>query len=139
MVTTTTVTDPLGNLTWFRDFSKLPTSSFYIIFSATVSFVIGLKTEEIKDLIPEDIDIACHNGPLSVTVSGPAAAIEAFVEYLKKSGVFARCISSSNIPLHSRYVKEAGDKLRNYIKNVGTNEGRFKSKVTLFKKLVRKR
>lgn len=51
---------------------------------------IGLSYNKIKHRVPEKIDVACHNGPDSCTVSGPEADIARFVNELKSQGVFAK-------------------------------------------------
>jgi fatty acid synthase len=43
---------------------------------------VGLGYDEIKNLCPSDIDIACHNGPESSTISGPATSMKKFVVLL---------------------------------------------------------
>ena len=40
---------------------------------------VGLGYEEILHLCPPDIDVACHNGPNSSTISGPAESMKKFV------------------------------------------------------------
>lgn len=40
---------------------------------------VGLGYEDVKPLCPPDIDVACHNGPESTTISGPAESLRAFV------------------------------------------------------------
>ncbi|KAI4497551.1 hypothetical protein M0802_007321 [Mischocyttarus mexicanus] len=79
---------------------------------------VGLGYKEIQHLCPEDIDVACHNGPESSTISGPAESITAFVAELQSKGIFAKTVPTSNIAYHSRYISPAGPKLLNYLKKV---------------------
>lgn len=52
--------------------------------------------------------MACHNGPESCTISGPADAMREFVANLTAKGIFAREVPCSNIAYHSRYIAAAG-------------------------------
>lgn len=82
---------------------------------------IGINHKDIKKLLPNDIDIACHNSVDSTTISGPADSIRAFVKELTAKNIFAREVACSGIPLHSRYIAEMGShlltKLNDIIKN----------------------
>lgn len=44
---------------------------------------VGLGYRELKDLCPSDIEVACHNGPGSATISGPADSMEKFMDQLQ--------------------------------------------------------
>ncbi|XP_074097576.1 fatty acid synthase [Cotesia typhae] len=79
---------------------------------------VGLGYEDVKDLCPPDIEVACHNGPESSTISGPAESMKAFVAKLQANKIFAREVPCSNIAYHSRYIAEAGPKLLKYLKEV---------------------
>lgn len=58
---------------------------------------VGLSYNKIRHRVPETIDVACHNGPDSCTISGPEEDITRFVSELKSQRVFAKevCGSSS--------------------------------------------
>lgn len=45
--------------------------------------VVGLGCKDIKNVCPDDIDIACHNGPESSTIIGPPESMQTFVEKLQ--------------------------------------------------------
>lgn len=60
-------------------------------------------------MCPPEIEVACHNGPDSSTVSGPAEAMKAFVGKLTAAGVFAKEVPCSSIAYHSKYIAEAGE------------------------------
>ncbi|XP_045454011.1 fatty acid synthase [Melitaea cinxia] len=79
---------------------------------------VGLGYSEIKTLIPPEIEVACHNGPDSSTISGPADKMKMFVAKLVAQGIFAKEVPCSNIAYHSRYIAEAGPKLLKYLKQV---------------------
>ncbi|XP_076294051.1 fatty acid synthase-like [Lasioglossum baleicum] len=82
---------------------------------------VGMGYEDIKDLCPPDIEVACHNGPDSSTISGPEESMKKFVAELQASKIFAREVPCSNIAYHSRYIAEAGTKLLTYLKKVIPN------------------
>ncbi|XP_034192524.2 fatty acid synthase [Osmia lignaria lignaria] len=79
---------------------------------------IGLGYEDIKDMCPPDIEVACHNGPDSSTISGPVESMKEFVAKLQANKIFAKEVPCSNIAYHSRYIAEAGPKLLAYLRKV---------------------
>nr|QNL15122.1 fatty acid synthase 2 [Meteorus pulchricornis] len=79
---------------------------------------VGLGYNDVKDLCPPDIEVACHNGPESSTISGPADSMKAFVAHLQAKKIFAREVPCSNIAYHSRYIADAGPRLLKYLKEV---------------------
>lgn len=79
---------------------------------------VGLNHKEVKLIVPEDIDVACHNGVESSTVSGPVESVRAFVEKLRSENVFAKEVACSGIPLHSRYITQMGEKLLKKLESV---------------------
>ena len=54
---------------------------------------VGLGYEDVKDLCPPDIEVACHNGPESSTISGPAESMKVFVAELQVSHLTIYAIS----------------------------------------------
>ncbi|KAJ8711415.1 hypothetical protein PYW07_008657 [Mythimna separata] len=82
---------------------------------------VGLGYEQVSKLCPPEIDVACHNGPDSCTISGPADVMKTFVAELTANGVFAKEVPTSNIAYHSRYISVAGPQLLNLLKNVIRN------------------
>lgn len=79
---------------------------------------IGMGFNDIKSRCPPDVEVACHNGPDSCTISGPAEEIKKFVEQLQSEGVFAREVNVSNIAYHSKHIAKAGPKLLKYLKQI---------------------
>lgn len=52
---------------------------------------VGMSyTNLIRKKVPDTIDVACHNGPDSCTISGPEAEIAKYVAELKAQGIFAK-------------------------------------------------
>ncbi|KAG7203862.1 hypothetical protein KM043_017916 [Ampulex compressa] len=79
---------------------------------------IGRGYNEMKDMCPPDIEIACHNSSTSCTISGPANSMKEFVAHLQANNIFAREVPCSNIAYHSRYIAPAGRKLLAYLRRV---------------------
>lgn len=69
---------------------------------------VGLSYEQIKDMVPQGIEVACHNSNNSATISGPKEDVTKFVDELKSKKVFAKEVACSNIPYHSKYIAEMG-------------------------------
>lgn len=82
---------------------------------------IGMHHTDLLDILPEDIDIACHNGADSTTISGPVDSVKEFVETLKEKKIFAKEVACSGVPLHSRYIKEFGEKLNDKLRTIIEN------------------
>jgi len=92
---------------------------------------VGLGHSQLKDIIPDGIEIACHNSSESSTISGPADKIAAFVDSLKERKIFAKEVECSNIPYHSSYIKEMGPILYKRLKEViKTNKKRSNKWIT---------
>ncbi|KAK9880938.1 hypothetical protein WA026_013269 [Henosepilachna vigintioctopunctata] len=73
---------------------------------------VGLTWEEAKKRCPPSIFPACHNSEDSVTISGPPDEMTKFVATLTAEGIFAKQVNSSGTAFHSKYIAEAGPKLR---------------------------
>ncbi|XP_052738836.1 fatty acid synthase [Bicyclus anynana] len=82
---------------------------------------VGLGFERMSKMVPPEIEIACHNGPDSSTISGPADIMKEFVAQLTAKGIFAKEVPCSNIAYHSRYIAEAGPGLLKYLGEVITS------------------
>lgn len=82
---------------------------------------VGLSWEETKRRCPADIFPACHNSEDSVTISGPASSIDKFVGQLSSEGIFAKAVQSSGTAFHSKYIADAGPKLRKALDQVIPN------------------
>lgn len=80
--------------------------------------LLGLTYDKLKTRLPEDIDIACVNSCNNCTISGPVDSVRNFIDKLRVDDVFAREINSSHVPFHSRYVKDIGPVLLQYLQKV---------------------
>nr|XP_050846953.1 fatty acid synthase-like [Vespula vulgaris] len=69
--------------------------------------VVGLGYKDLMNLCPNDIDVVCHNGSESSTITGSVDSLKAFVEKLQANEVFAKVLSEKKIPYHSRYIAPA--------------------------------
>ncbi|XP_072934748.1 fatty acid synthase-like [Epargyreus clarus] len=79
---------------------------------------VGIGYEQIYRMCPPEIEVACHNGPDSCTISGPANVMREFVAQLTAKNIFAKEVPCANIAYHSRYIAEAGPELLKYLKDV---------------------
>ncbi|XP_035742579.1 fatty acid synthase-like [Vespa mandarinia] len=79
---------------------------------------VGLSYEDLRNCCPVDIDIACHNGTKSTTVSGPSDSVKKFVKKLQATEVIVEEVACNNIPYHRRYIAAVGSKLFVYLKKV---------------------
>ncbi|XP_047538484.1 fatty acid synthase-like [Vanessa atalanta] len=100
-------------------------SAYYIGLAATdTTFtkgsmaVIELGYQDIKTILPSEIEVACHNDEGSCTISGPADKIKTFVAELVAKGIFAKEVPCNNIAYHSRHIAEAGPTLLKNLKVV---------------------
>lgn len=82
---------------------------------------VGLNFRDVEKTLPASIDIACHNGVDSTTISGPADDVRAFVNQLKEKNIFAREVESSGFALHSRYITKMGENLLKRLQEVIKN------------------
>lgn len=82
---------------------------------------IGLGYNNIKNILPEAIEVACHNGPDSCTISGPSDEVAKFVAELKSKDIFAKEVPCSNIAYHSRYIAHMGPQLLKYLQETIPN------------------
>ncbi|XP_045770793.1 fatty acid synthase-like isoform X2 [Maniola jurtina] len=79
---------------------------------------VGVGYQQISKMCPPEIEVACHNGPDSSTISGPADTMKEFVAQLTAKEIFAKEVPCSNIAYHSRYIAEAGPGLLQYLGEV---------------------
>ncbi|XP_010886932.2 fatty acid synthase [Esox lucius] len=79
---------------------------------------VGLTWAECKAQCPQGVVPACHNAEDTVTISGPAEAVRAFVGQLKESGVFAKEVRSAGVAFHSYYMAAIAPALLAALKKV---------------------
>jgi len=79
---------------------------------------VGVGYKELKSMLDDGIEIACHNSSDSCTISGPAEIVAQFVEKLKKKNYFAKEVQCSNIAYHSSYISDLGPDLLSSLKAI---------------------
>lgn len=66
--------------------------------------VVGLGYRKLRGIIPNDIEVACSNGPDSTMITGPLQSVTSFTDQLKKKKISVRNVECSNIPFHSKQM-----------------------------------
>uniref|UniRef100_T1P9U1 Fatty acid synthase n=1 Tax=Musca domestica TaxID=7370 RepID=T1P9U1_MUSDO len=79
---------------------------------------VGIGYKKIVGILPPTIEVACHNGSDSCTISGPSEDVSNFVAELKAKDIFAKEVPCSNIAYHSRYIAHMGPHLLKYLKEI---------------------
>ncbi|KAL9890869.1 fatty acid synthase-like isoform 1-T1 [Glossina fuscipes fuscipes] len=82
---------------------------------------IGIGYKKIVNMLPDKIEVACHNSADSCTISGPSEDVEKFVNELKSRGIFAKEVACSNIAYHSRYIAHMKPHLLKYLRKIIPN------------------
>ncbi|XP_030383066.1 fatty acid synthase [Scaptodrosophila lebanonensis] len=82
---------------------------------------VGLSWDDAHKRVPSDCFPVCHNSEDNCTISGPEASIEALVTKLNAEGVFAKAVNSSGYAFHSKYIADAGPKLRKSLEKIIPN------------------
>ncbi|GAB7354585.1 hypothetical protein MBLNU459_g5031t3 [Dothideomycetes sp. NU459] len=65
----------------------------------------------------QDVVIACHNSPTSVTLSGDEGAIDQIRDILTQEGIFVRKLKTSGKAYHSHLIKESGQFYHDIVAN----------------------
>ena len=78
----------------------------------------GKGYDEMKNILPEGIQIACHNSSNSCTLTGPVESVKTFVQKLQEEGIFAKAVNVAGIAYHSKYIEPVGPKLLNRLTQV---------------------
>ncbi|KAJ5947430.1 hypothetical protein N7466_000445 [Penicillium verhagenii] len=72
---------------------------------------VGIGAEEVGGYLDRGdgtVQIACYNSPSSLTLSGPASALEMIRDHLQEDGHFARMLLV-NLAYHSKYMTQIGE------------------------------
>ncbi|KAL6953873.1 fatty-acid synthase system [Sarracenia purpurea var. burkii] len=85
--------------------------------------ITGKGYNEIKGVLPETIEVACHNSDSSCTLSGPAEDVEKYVQELQHQKIFAKAVNVANIAYHSKHIAPAAPNLLARLKEVGSHSG----------------
>lgn len=79
---------------------------------------IGMGYNEIKDILPPTIEVACRNSSTSCTISGPKNDVEQFTKTLQMNHVFAKEVDTCGIAYHSTYIANMGPLLLKELKKI---------------------
>ncbi|XP_060080138.1 fatty acid synthase-like [Ylistrum balloti] len=79
---------------------------------------VGLSWEECLKQCPPGVVPACHNAVDTVTVSGPAEAVQQFVEELKAKQIFAKEVKTAGVAFHSYYMADIASSLKSALSRV---------------------
>lgn len=82
---------------------------------------VGIGYNQIKDLLPTNVEVAWHNSQDSCTISGLKESVEQFILKLKSKDISTQIINVLNIPHHSTFIKKAIPSLLEYLKNIVIN------------------
>ena len=81
---------------------------------------VGLSAEGVAPFL-EDTDgrvvIACHNSPVSVTLSGDAEALQSVKDKLDAEKVFARLVKTGGKAYHSHHMKPVAERYEALMRN----------------------
>ncbi|CAB9503931.1 Mycocerosic acid synthase-like polyketide synthase [Seminavis robusta] len=72
----------------------------------------------LETLLLEGIEIACHNGTQSFTVSGPAARISRFAEQVKNAGIPCAIVDCGGIPFHHSSIQRTRPAFARHLKKI---------------------
>lgn len=67
---------------------------------------VGLGYNQIKDTLPVNVEVACHNSQNSCTISGLKESVEQFVLKLKSKNIATQIINV-NTPYHTKFIEKA--------------------------------
>ena len=93
----------------------------YLIIINLIYCTTGKGYNELKDVLPKNIEIACHNSANSCTLSGPTEDVEKYVKQLQEQKVFAKAVNVANIAYHSKHIAPAAPNLLSRLKKVKHN------------------
>ena len=79
---------------------------------------VRMSPEEIKELLPPNIQIACYNSASNVTISGELEHVEKFVNEQKSRGKFAVIVNSCGIAAHGRLMSTSAELFMDYASNI---------------------
>lgn len=92
--------------------------------------VLNATDEQLKAGLEEGrkygyIDIANYNSPVQVVITGDESAVKAASDYMLANGVRKVVPLAVSGAFHSAYVKEAGSKFEEYVKNIQLNNAKI--------------
>lgn len=79
---------------------------------------VGLGYDQIKQILPTNVEIVAHNSQDSCTISGLKEPVEQFILLLKSKDIPTQIINVLNTPYHSKLVEKAIPSLLEHIKKI---------------------
>lgn len=79
---------------------------------------VDLGYNKIKEMLPENVEVVCHNSKDSCTISGLKEPVEQFVGQLKSKNISTQIINVLNIPYNSTIIKKTISSLLGNLKNI---------------------
>jgi fatty acid synthase, animal type len=89
---------------------------------------VAMEYDALEKILPEGVEIACHNAEESCTITGPEEAVKNFVKDLKSKSVICKIVDSSGVALHSSLIAECGKLYSEKIAKIIINPKRRSSK-----------
>lgn len=82
---------------------------------------VGLGYNKIKQILPKNIEVVCHNSHESCTISGLKEPLEQFISQLKSKHISTQIINVLNTPYHSTFLEKAMPPLLENLKKIISN------------------
>lgn len=83
--------------------------------------LVGLGYNQIKSILPVNVEVAWHNSQDSCAITGLKESVEQFVLQLKSKDISANVINTLNTSYHSKYFEKTVPSLLEYLKKVIPN------------------
>lgn len=79
---------------------------------------VNIGCDEIKNILPANVEVAWHNSLDSCTITGLKESVENFVLQLKSNDISAQVINLVNTPYHSKFIEKTIPLLLENLKKV---------------------
>jgi fatty acid synthase, animal type len=89
---------------------------------------VAMTYDELQKILPNDIEIACHNAEESCTISGPIESVENFVKEIKSKQILAKIVDTCNVAYHSSLIAKSGPILTQKLRKIITEPKKRSSK-----------
>lgn len=86
-----------------------------------ITAIVGLGYNQIKDILPINVEVTWHNSQDSCTIFGSKESVEKCILQLKSKNISTQIINELNLPYHSKSIKKAIPSLLEYLKKVILN------------------
>lgn len=79
---------------------------------------VGMGYEQIKDQLPPNITVGCHNSAGTCTITGLRRDVIEFGEKLRSENVFVNDVQTSGIAYHSKYIEKMATQLLKHFRDI---------------------